>query len=86
MSCRHEFVDVYDIDEKLSENVIQSASDYSSASAESQVLQAGKVKTKKHVMTYCKICGLSMGREIVVSSKPVNEKKPTKILEGLSTE
>lgn len=56
----HTIIDVYDEKEEIPIDIINSASHYHSGESEAMVLQAGKLKTKKYVLSYCKDCGLKI--------------------------
>ena len=59
--CKHEFVDVYDEIEIIPAEIVSLASSFDSNISTCNVLDTGKLKTKKHAMTYCKLCGFKVG-------------------------
>jgi hypothetical protein len=84
--CKHEFVDIYDEEEKIPDGVIESASQYRRIENEAHLLAVGKIKTKKHVLTYCSKCGTVFGRDIKVmrdNLPPELAKKPTTAINDL---
>lgn len=77
--CEHEFIDVYDIAETIPTGVIDSAANYKAAPDESQVLQAGKIVTKKYITSYCKRCGMKVGDLVIV-----NKEERVKVSDAIS--
>ena len=58
----HEFIDQYDETETLPEDVIDMADDFSNSDEAAEILEAGKLKTRTYVLSYCKHCGATVER------------------------
>ena len=63
MCEKHSFVDVYDEKEEIPDEIINIVAQYRSEGA-SKILEAGKLKTKVYVMSYCKDCGEKVVKEV----------------------
>lgn len=58
--CIHLFVDIFNEKEEIDSGVINLAGNCQDPENIAIILNAGKLKTKTHVLTYCRHCGVKL--------------------------